>query len=1344
MKTFRKVLATILCVVMIFGSVPLAGFVGLDWTEPNIFSTKAEAATESGICGGGLTWIYDRDTCELTISGSGEMYGYRNSGAPWYGYRKAIKKLIINNGVTSIGDSAFSDCSNLESVYIADTVKYIDGFGFYYCSSLKNITIPDSVKSIGFHVFQGCKSLESITIGKGLTNIDFNVFSGCNNLNDVYYTGDVTDWLKIDFDKYDSNPMCFAKNLYFGNNLITELIIPEGTKNINNYAFYGCSGITSVIIPDSVKTIGDSAFAKCSSLKSIVITENVETIGSSAFYDCLALESLVFSGNIKNIGATAFYGCSNLDSVTIPDSVERIGDGAFSGYVQIVCYKNSVAHVFAENANLVYWLLDDEQSRMISGNIGSKLSWLIDKKERTLTIDCNGPMVSFVADAAPWMKYEQYIVSATINGDSTNIGARAFYCCDNLKSVNISNGVTSIDDNAFYMCSKLKSVTIPDSVITIGNAAFGKCSNLTNAVIGNNVTSIGSSAFNECNSLTNAAIGDSVANIGSSAFYGCSSLTSITIPDSTITISDSAFYGCTSLASAAIGNNVTSIGSSAFYGCSSLTSITIPDSTITIGYSAFNSCSSLKTIEIGSGVNKLSDSAFKSCSCLESISVPDNVKSIGNQTFAGCSNLAAAVIGNGVESIGGSAFASCPNLSAVYIYNKNCSINESSISIYSTIYGYTGSTAETFANRYGYDFVSIDNASCVRHTYTNSCDADCNICGAKRSASHRYGEWVVTKNPTCLATGTKTKTCSVCSNLKKDILAKLSHNYGEWVVTQNATCTTTGRRERICSVSGCVEYETIDALLHSDLNDDFICDSCGNSLEDLYPTEGICGKNLTWSLDDEGVLLIEGTGAMYNFSEDTNYISVDPTTKEQVSSSEDEYIDVYRWNLHFDKIKKVVIGEGVTSICDVVFFGCFQINTIVLNAVNCDVNNAFKNCSNIKIISIGNKVESIPAKAFSGCSNLEKVYIPDIVINMDPLAFEGCGKATIVCKNGSYAHLYAVQNGIKYILDNNNGTAFEIKNSVLIGYNGTASDVVLPADTASIGIDAFKGNKTVEHIEIPYSVTKIYNGAFADCPNLECVVIPFTVTEIGDSAFSGTNAKIYCYYNSYAYNYAVENGISYELITVMLSIYNASIAEGETLAVQAVPNITLSSGVPYVWKSENPAVASVDANGNIEGNANGNTTVGVYTPEGILLAECAVEVGGNNTDEPDTPDTPDEPVVDASVIKSPTVTTIRYGDSILLHVDPSKIPDGGYAEWTASNSNFSYSVSDDGATCTITPDKKGDTTFTATIYDANGNEILKDEQTMTSKAGLFDKIIAFFKKLFGATKVIPQAFKGIF
>ncbi len=131
--------------------------------------------------------------------------------------------------------------------------------------------------------------------------------------------------------------------------------------------------------------------------------------------------------------------------------------------------------------------------------------------------------------------------------------------------------------------------------------------------------------------------------------------------------------------------------------------------------------------------------------------------------------------------------------------------------------------------------------------------------------------------------------------------------------------------------------------------------------------------------------------------------------------------------------------------------------------------------------------------------------------------------------------------------------------------------------------------------------------------------------------------------------------------------------------------------------------------------------------------------------EDDEEDESDFEIVKGSVaIRKPSTTTISYGDSIILHADTANIPKGGYVEWTASNDSFSYSVSEDGSTCTITPESSGSTVFTATICDAEGNKISSAEQTMNSKAGFFQKIIAFFKKIFRLTKIIPQSYYDIF
>ena len=271
---------------------------------------------------------------------------------------------------------------------------------------------------------------------------------------------------------------------------------------------------------------------------------------------------------------------------------------------------------------------------------------------------------------------------------------------------------------------KPRSVEIPSEieklpVTSIGDRAFFDCSSLTSITIPNSVTSIGASAFYHCTSLTDINIPDSVTSIGEGAFISCTSLTSITIPNSVKSIGKSAFSGCTSLTSITIPNSVTSIGDYAFSRCTSLTSITIPNSVTSIGDYAFDDCSNLTSITIPDSVTSIGSWAFGDCDSLTDITIPNSVTSIGCGAFGGCTSLTNITIPGSVTSIGWSAFSDCTSLTNITIENPECEIYdwESTISngydddgdnyFNGTILGYTGSTAQEYAKKYGYKFESI-------------------------------------------------------------------------------------------------------------------------------------------------------------------------------------------------------------------------------------------------------------------------------------------------------------------------------------------------------------------------------------------------------------------------------------------------------------------------------------------------------------------------------------------------------------------------------------------------------------------------------------------------------------
>ena len=145
-----------------------------------------------------------------------------------------VTEAVIPNGVTSIGDFAFYSYTRLKSIIIPDSVTNIGNSAFYGCHNLTSATIPDSVTSIGDSAFYFCTNLTSITIPTSVKSIGKYAFRGCSHLADVYYTGDIVNWLGIEFLGADANPAAFGDRLYFSSNLVTEVVIPAGVTIIGH------------------------------------------------------------------------------------------------------------------------------------------------------------------------------------------------------------------------------------------------------------------------------------------------------------------------------------------------------------------------------------------------------------------------------------------------------------------------------------------------------------------------------------------------------------------------------------------------------------------------------------------------------------------------------------------------------------------------------------------------------------------------------------------------------------------------------------------------------------------------------------------------------------------------------------------------------------------------------------------------------------------------------------------------------------------------------------------------------------------------------------------------------
>ena len=273
------------------------------------------SATEeiTGNCGENATYSFD-GAGTLTISGTGTISSHPYDDQ--YVRKEDITTVVIQPGITVIGESVFVNCSNLTSVTIADTVTVIGKNAFCNCVELTNITIPDSVTDIGEDAFNECKKLSSVTIGNSVTSIGASAFYECTALTDVNIPSSVTTIGNRAFGQCSS---------------LVSITIPNSVTNLGCATFYRCTSLTSITLGNGITGIGESLFEFCTNLESITIPESVTSIGPMAFFNCQGLTSVSIPNDLESIGEGAFSVCTGLTRVVIPDSVTEIGNGAFSG-----------------------------------------------------------------------------------------------------------------------------------------------------------------------------------------------------------------------------------------------------------------------------------------------------------------------------------------------------------------------------------------------------------------------------------------------------------------------------------------------------------------------------------------------------------------------------------------------------------------------------------------------------------------------------------------------------------------------------------------------------------------------------------------------------------------------------------------------------------------------------------------------------------------------------------------------------------------------------------------------------------------------------------------------------
>lgn len=520
------------------------------------------------------------ESTEFTIV-DGVLQKYRGTGGD----------VVIPEGVTSIGEEAFYECSVLSSITIPEGVTSIGKNAFADCYGLENISFPRELTSIGENAFVGCTALKSITLLEGLTNIGTGAFLYCCNLVEVTLPEGLTS---IGGGAFDS---C---------NKLTSIILPEGVKSIGDNAFYNCSSLVSITVPDSLTQINGTPFTKCDLLTIYCSSSN------SGIMEYAAENHIPFCGDqIYTVaGNTLISYNKSGGEVSIPEGVKIIGEGAFSNSWELkeIDLPESVTILkdcaFCKCENLVCISMPGVKK---IGNCAFK--------------DCSS------------------LTDITVPDSVTSIEYETFCNCSSLTNVALPANLTSIANEAFNNCPSLTSIVVPEGVLSIDYLAFCECTSLTSVSLPKSLTSIGFGAFQRCISLTDITLPESLTSVGSGLFYWCSSLESIKLPDSIVYLDEAAFNECASLTNVILPNSLTNIGNSMFRGCGKLANITIPESVTSIGTYAFYDCTELTNVILPNGTTKIGEYAFYNCSNMTSITIPASVTEIGEHAFDGAYNV---------------------------------------------------------------------------------------------------------------------------------------------------------------------------------------------------------------------------------------------------------------------------------------------------------------------------------------------------------------------------------------------------------------------------------------------------------------------------------------------------------------------------------------------------------------------------------------------------------------------------------------------------------------------------------------------------------------------------------
>ena len=635
-----------------------------------------------------------RDGSEEEDPGSGTVkphrrWKYYTPASSRYGYSGATSGIDAEGKEYKVFEYSLDDDNNaiitkyqgnMSALNIPDTldghsVVEIDENVFSGKNQLRVVVIPNSVTNIGNHAFENCENLTTVILPKGIVSIGWGAFYNCDSLTNIEipkslektgtyvsgsYEGVFNNCDNLKTVTFEEGTTKIVNDLFANCPGIETIKIPDTVTEIQYRAFYGCENMKEIKIPSSVTNIGEEAFSSDKALTRIDIPTSVTNIGNHAFANCSNLVEIELPKGLTNIGWGAFYDCDALTSMEIPKSLEKTGTYVSASY----------EGVFNSCDNLKTITFEEGTTKIVND----------------LFANCPG------------------IETIKIPDTVTEIQYRAFYGCENMKEIKIPSSVTNIGEEAFSSDKALTRIDIPTSVTNIGNHAFANCSNLVEIELPKGLTNIGWGAFYDCDALTSMEIPKSLEKTGTyvSASY------------------EGVFNSCDNLKTITFEEGTTKIVNNLFANCPGIEKITIPDTVTETQYRAFYNCKNLQSVEFSKGLQYIRKEAFKGSGLTEAV-LPDSMIELNTYSFAECDKLAEVVLGTGLTKIPSYAFYGCGVLAEIELLPQiqSVEVNAFSDPENMTIYGITGSYAETYAKNVGAKFVNTKTSEPVEEKFTD-------------------------------------------------------------------------------------------------------------------------------------------------------------------------------------------------------------------------------------------------------------------------------------------------------------------------------------------------------------------------------------------------------------------------------------------------------------------------------------------------------------------------------------------------------------------------------------------------------------------------------------------------